>query len=265
LDGAGFADFIPSFVILQTFFVFIMFYRLVKMGHRTAGLLVWANPLVTAFEIGTLFPLVMLLILLGLENIHNAQRCLLWFSLATATYLITFPFTLFALCYHRTRIKSAVRGLIPAFAITALFFLWSALEGQPLAPLQDMFLVQLNRVYTDWSSVSPMAAAMTMGSIPNILYNLLGLDPVILWTGGVLSMSGVMIIFTLALMTLFLIRLTLYPKVRNSIIYSILITGLLIASNPKGGTHYYVLLYLPILILFLHSRFGDKQPTPSSS
>ncbi len=260
-DGAGFADFIPSFVILQVFFVFVIFYRLVRMGHRTIGLLVWANPLVTAFEIGTLFPLVMMLLMLGIEQIENPQWCMLWFSLATATYLITAPFAIFALCYHRSKIKSALRGLAPAATVTAFFFLWSALEGKPLAPFQDMFLVQLSRVYTDWSSVTPLAAAMTMGSIPNVLYNLLGTDPISLWTGGVLSMSGVMIIFTLALMVLFLFRLVLYPNLRNSIIYSVVITGLLIASNPKGGTHYYVLLYLPILFLLLQSGILNQLST----
>jgi hypothetical protein len=257
-DGLGKADIMPSFVALQVTFTFLLFWCLARMGHARFGLLFWANPFWVPTELNTFFALPLLFLLLGLQQIEQPRRCILWLSLAAATYQITAPLLVFALIYHRTQIRALVQSLAPAVLLTSLFVIWSALEGQPLQLLQDLLLSTLNRPYPEWSYVRFIPVWAMLFSVPVLAFNLFHVDYVSVWTGGALRMSSFMMLATVVIMGVLCVLLLHHPTMKRTLTYGSLVIFLLIASMPSGLGEYYVIVILPLFFLLLQTGWWAR-------
>jgi len=247
--GAGYMDFQPSFMALHWFFDFLLFDRLMRMGHRKGAMLVWWNPVMLSMDLVTHMSVPLFLIFMGYEKWEDPVQSVFWLGVGAATYQYIGLLLLFAVAYHlRRNFWKVVAGLIPPVVVVGAFQLWAMLEGRPWALLHDLLLEQFNRPYEPWSEHTLSWWSWT-GSIPAIIYNVFGTDFVTDWTGGLIRLSTVMNAVALGAAVVMLIHLIWKPNRRRSLIYSVVAMGLVLLGSPSGIWHHNFIIIFPFFFM----------------
>ncbi len=246
-SGAGFMDFQPSFLFLHWFFDFLMFDRLIRMGHIQGARTLWFLPLMVSIDIVTHMSVVMFLILMGYEQWKNPIQSVFWLSLAALTYQYAVILLLFAIGYHlRYNALKVLIGLIPGLIVLAAFQAWVFLEGRPFVLVNDLLLTQINRPYEPWSAHSlfwlPWAS-----SIPAVIFNVFGTDFVTDWTGGLIRLSTIILIIAMIAIIILFFSTLIKQSYKRSLLYSFIGMGLFLAGSPSGVFHHTLVLVVPAL------------------
>lgn len=263
----GSLDFMPGFLLLHTFFDFIIYYRLHQAGYSRAPVMLWVNPGMVFVDVVTFISLPLLLLTLAILNINDAFRCGLYSALLAASYQLGVVFLPFFLIYHldRKNFRRAIAGMLPVFAVTLFFFVIS-----PFAFTNDLFIAQFGRPPVNWLDSNPSSpffnryypmSFLFMGSLPAIVFNIaisLGVSPAL---APRISLPMLIIVVVIALV--FLIHFLRNPRRGLAILYPGVLLTLLIASMSEGIAHYWVLtITLPFLAWNQrHAFFSNPRTT----
>ncbi|MFX1475712.1 MAG: hypothetical protein ACFFCO_09605 [Promethearchaeota archaeon] len=251
INGVGFLNLQPSFMIYHAFFDFLIFDRLMRMNQRFVALFVWLNPLFVVIDMVTPMSIPIFLVVMGYEKWKDPLQSVFWLGLGALTYQYLALLLLFAMAYHIRSSKGVILGLLPSLAILGAFQLWAMFEGRPLALVTDLLVQQFGRAYEPWFPNHQYSWYTWTGSIPAIVFNVLGQDPLLVWTGGLLRLSTFMTATSLSLAILFLVHTILRPDYKRSILYSSLSLLLVLLSSPVGLWHHNVIVAFPLYMIFV--------------
>ncbi|MHA2428889.1 MAG: hypothetical protein ACXADB_12775, partial [Candidatus Hermodarchaeia archaeon] len=177
INFAGCMDFQPSFMILHSFFDFLLFDRLMRRGHRIVALFVLYNPILVTLSFVTHLSVVIFILYMGYEKWKDPFWSAFWLGLGAITYQYLALLLLFAIAYHFRSYRKWLMGILPAVAIFGVFQLWASVEAilyndpsRNLAMLNDLVFVQFGRFYEPWPLHWHSWWSWT-GSVPAVLFN----------------------------------------------------------------------------------------------
>ncbi|MHA1379047.1 MAG: hypothetical protein ACTSRG_11755 [Candidatus Helarchaeota archaeon] len=283
LASIGTMDFMPTFVLMNNIFDFLIFYQLHK--HKTfqkISWIYWANPLFVLMGTFSFFNSIFLLITLGFVNLENPRISALYFTLASIAYQYVLIFLAFVFIYHFKELKDFILGALPAILITGFFILWG-----PGVFVKDVFLMQFSRNYISWTSVwardAPIAYAT---SIPAIVFNLTGgalVVPAYLMHFITLNLTGnpipplwwpynfqfdiglqistYMMILTIGVFAILILHNFLKKDRDRTFDYIVIVYCAVIAANQTGLYHYWFLLIIPLLFYYYKHEFYSEIKT----
>ncbi len=247
INGAGYMNFQPSFFLFHTIFDFLMFDRLMRMNQRFVALFVWINPLFVTLNLVTHMSVPLLLVVLGYENWKDPVQSVFWLGLGALTYQYIALLLIFAIAYHIRSCKGVLLGLLPSLAVLGAFQLWAVFEGRPFVLVDDLLLQQFGRPYEPWFPDHQYSWYTWTGSIPAVVYNVLGqVDPLMVLTGGLLRLSTLMNAIALSIAVVFLLHIVIEPNYKRSVLYGALALLLVLLSSPSGIWHHNFVVAFPL-------------------
>ncbi len=296
-DFAGCMDFQPSFMVLHTFFDFLIFDRMMRKGYRVAAIFVWINPVMVTLNFVTHMSVVLFFVWMGYENWKNPFWSIFWLGLGAISYQYVGLLLLFAIAYHFRSYKKWILGVLPSVTIFGLFQIWASFEAilysdpsRHLALIHDLLLVQFGRSYEVWPLHIQSWWSWT-GSIPAILFNIhwirtnllllsqgqpmvpptewvtLG-DPLQQLTRSVTPPEGIRIstvftIFAVLISIILILKLLLRTDFNQSIKYGVLSLTLFLLGSPAGIWHHNFVLIIPTYFLLVYTTrfrtYGKQQ------
>ncbi len=250
IDGAGFMNLQPSFMVYHAFFDFLMFDRLMRMNQRFAALVIWINPLFVTLNLVTHMSIPLFLIIMGYEKWKDPLQSVFWLGLGALTYQYIAVLLLFVIAYHLRSYKGVILGILPSLAILGAFQRWAMFEGRPFVLVNDLLLQQLGRPYEPWFPDHQYSWFTWTGSIPAIVFNVLGqVDPLLVLTGGLLRLSTLMNAIALSIAVVFILHIVWKPDYMRSIFYGALALLLILLSSPSGIWHHNFVVVFPLYMV----------------
>ncbi len=247
INGAGYMNLQPSFMVYHALFDFLMFDRLMRMNQRFVALFIWINPLFVTLNLVTHMSVPLFLVVMGYEKWKDPIQSVFWLGLGALTYQYIALLLIFVIAYHIRSYKGVILGLLPSLAILGAFQFWAMFEGRPMVLVDDLLLQQFGRPYEPWFPDHQYSWYTWTGSIPAILYNVLGqVDPLLVFTGGLLRFSTLMNAISLSIAVIFLLHLIWKPDYKRSILYGALALLLVLLSSPSGIWHHNFVVAFPL-------------------
>ncbi|MFX1561695.1 MAG: hypothetical protein ACFFDP_00105 [Promethearchaeota archaeon] len=258
-DFAGFMDFQPSFMVWHGFFDFLIFDRLLRMKHRVAAFIIWANPIMVTMDLVTHMSVPIFLLLMGYEKWNDPVKSVFWLGLGALTYQYIALLLLFVTAYHIRSYKQVLLGILPSLFILGIFQAWATIEGRPSALFNDLLLAQFGRSYEPWFPNHIYSWYTWTGSIPALVFNVynivfnpslpssLWVDPVEILTG--FRFSTLMNGFALGTSIILLAYLVLRPDYKRSLKFSFISMLLFLLASPSGIWHHNFILLVPVFFM----------------
>ena len=292
-DFAGFMDFQPSFMILHSFFDFLIFDRMMRKKYRAAAMFVWINPVMVTLNFVTQMSVVLFLLWMGYEQWKDPFWSIFWLGLGTVTYQYIGLLLLFAIAFHFRSYRKWILGIMPAIAVFGAFQVWASFEAvlyanptRHMVLLNDLLLYQFGRPYQPWpqqihawwswtGSLSAVLfnsywilhnmwlASIGVPMIPYTLWIPIG-DPLQQLTRGFLPPDGIRISTVISFFALFvtaylLIRVVLKPDCNRSIRYSVIAIALFLLGAPAGIWHHNFITIIPLFFLLTHTPIMENR------